>query len=152
MEWKEFTPANQWFKLKYPPHWSVTEEPGEKPAYVFMDTSDWKGTLRISAFRFPHTGSNGIGDADKLEKILQTMLAEKPGAERLTLGAKNAVQYPTTATGDEGEELVVSVWVTGAKNTLLLCSFTVEAEITGHEEVEAEKENAVYTLATLEVI
>lgn len=147
MKEKKFTSNNNWFELTYPHHWTEFDE--EDGTYLFMDNENWKGNLRITAMRLETANENS--KKEYLTKHLADEIKEGKGAKKIRLGDKEAVYYITDLEQD-GEKFKMYNWTTGAKTTLLICSFTIDKNRIDDKEIKKELEYAIKTLASIKVL
>lgn len=140
---KHFESSKGWFELDYPGHWTQFNE--EDGTYLFMDSDDWKGNLRITAMRIENDNEPG-----RIKRNLREELEQRRGSTMITLGKMDAV-YWTKEVEEEGDSLLVYHWTTGDNGTLLICSFVTDKNKIGQKEVREELQHAIRTLESISV-
>ncbi|TKG97035.1 DUF3805 domain-containing protein [Puteibacter caeruleilacunae] len=120
-ESETFVSESGWFKFDKPKEWIYERE--DKDTYSFHNESDWKGSLRISPYRF--TGAETEVQIEKVDQYVNDELNEQEDAKRISLGDKEVVFYSKIIDSEE-DVLQIDYLVFGIENTLFLCSFTID--------------------------
>jgi hypothetical protein len=135
MDMKTFTSQNGWFSLTLPADWDEYDD-GEEGTYAFFNSKSWTGNFRITPLRW--TQAVDPND-DKASKFITDELSENEGATMIKLGNLDCAHYKKD-TKQNDEALVVYYWATGKKNTLFVCSFSIDKkeELTKRNQAELQ--------------
>jgi len=122
MTGKLFTSAQSWFNLTLPDDWSEYED--EEGTYAFFNEKNWTGNFRVTPFRWEQTTNDGD---DKAAKYISGELEDNKDAVEIKLGIFPCAHYKKNL-AQEGDEFIIYYWITGLKNNLFICSFTINKE------------------------
>lgn len=103
-----------WFSLEYPMNWHEFEDTEE--SFLFYDPDRWTGNFRISAYK-----DEG---ADYGQQCIAYELKENSSSTLVKVGKWDCA-YSAETFQEEGVWYTTHIWVTGAGNISLECSFTV---------------------------
>jgi hypothetical protein len=123
MSGKTFTSPDGNFSLKLPIDWEEYDD-GQENTVAFFNAKSWTGNFRITPFNW--TKPDGA-DQDKAAEFIQDELIENEGAVRLKLGSFDCAHYKKD-TEQDGDKLVMYYWAIGKKNSLFICSLTIDKE------------------------
>lgn len=137
MEGKKFISPGAWFSLVYPHNWNEFEDTEEN--FLFYNPHKWTGNFRISAYK----ADAKLADAMKYgENMVKEELKVNRTAVPVRIGKWNCA-YSKETFQEGGTYYTTHIWITGAGNMALECSFTVSK---GDEAKAAEE-----IIATIEV-
>ncbi|TMI70670.1 MAG: DUF3805 domain-containing protein [Bacteroidetes bacterium] len=130
---KIFKSQNGWFSLTLPIDWEeYDDDETDERTYAFFNIKEWTGNFRITPFRW----TNLVHPTeDKAAKYIAKELRKNHGATKITLGDFDCTYYRKDFLQD-GDDLVIYYWITGKRETLFICSFTIDKK---HEETEQSK-------------
>lgn len=134
---KKFISPGSWFSLNYPSDWNEFED--MEGSFLFYNPDKWTGNFRISAFR-AEKGSPVY--SDYAETTIKEELEQNQNSELIEIAGWNCA-YSIETFQEEGAYYTTHLWITGKKQMVLECSFTVAKG--GNKQIAEE------IIATLEV-
>jgi hypothetical protein len=116
-----FTSPDENFSLNLPLDWEEYDSEEER-TFAFFNSKSWTGNLRITPLYW-----NKPNDAvsSKADELIEDHIFENEGAVKLKMGSFNCAHYKKDVQQD-GDMFVVYFWVLGQKNTLFMCSLTID--------------------------
>ena len=123
MNFKTFTSQSGWFNLSLPADWSEYDD-DEEGTYAFFNSKSWTGNFRITPIRWEQVADS---NEDKAAKFVAKRITETEGATKIMLGDFECVYYKREMKQDN-DSLVIYYWITGKKQNLFICSFTINKE------------------------
>jgi hypothetical protein len=133
MNSKKFTSPAGWFNLTLPENWEEYNDDVEGTS-AFFNTKNWTGNLRITPIKWENLEDP---NEDKAAKYLAQELKNNENSTRIKIGDFECAHYRKDVLQD-GEDLVIYYWITGKKNIVFICSFTIDKkqELTLENEAE----------------
>lgn len=135
-EGKKFISPGGWFSLIYPNNWYEFED--MENSFLFYNPEKWNGNFRISAYK---ADMKMPGAETYAKDVLQEELKENTKAYMKKVGNWDCI-YSKIIFQEEEFEYTTYLWITGQKNMVLKCSFTVRKgeDIKPAEEIIASLE------------
>ncbi|EJX05682.1 hypothetical protein EVA_06207 [gut metagenome] len=110
---KKFIAPGGWFSLTYPTSWYEFED--VEDSFLFYNPDEWTGNFRISAFK----GNKGYGD-----ECVEMELQNSVDVHKVKIGPWHCAASMEIIE-ENGELYQMYVWVLGADDLAIECSFTV---------------------------
>jgi hypothetical protein len=114
MKVKTYNLQHGWFSLTLPDDWDEYDDGDDKGTFVFFNSKNYSGNLRISPFHWENAKSN----ENKASEFIDEELNEKKDAMKIKLGKFDCVHYK--------KELVIYHWCIGENSDIYICSFTID--------------------------
>jgi hypothetical protein len=143
MQLRNFVSDNGWFTMRLPNEWEEYVD-GNEGTYAFFNAKSWTGNLRITPLRISNL------DRDMAVDFLKSELEKNDGAKQIYLGEHRVVSYKKDILQDTGE-FVNFYWITGKKNTVLVCSFTIEKNKDKTRENETELQLVENIISSIQI-
>lgn len=112
---KKFISPESWFSFEYPDTWCEFED--SEDCFLFYNPERWSGNFRISACK-----GEGAGFA---HDCMMDELQRYPKSRRVTVGPWECVSSVECDTDEKGDKYISYIWVTGKRNVMIECTFTV---------------------------
>ena len=118
MNYHKFLSIDESFSIQLPENWSEYDDDDENQnTYAFFNSKQWSGNLRISFIHW-----KGTSNKDKANNYIQSELLENENVCIIKINDRNAAFYSKESVDNN----LIYFWITGAKNNLFICSFTVD--------------------------
>ncbi len=114
----EFISPSAWFSISLPDGWHEFEDTEE--SFLFYNPERWEGNFRISAYR----GDN----IQYATRMLRQELKQAPQSKAQKVGIWDCV-YSRIDFQEEGVDYSTHFWLTGEKDIIVECSFTIKEEV-----------------------
>ena len=148
MKYKQFTSDEGWFTITItiPYHWERFED--EEGTYLFNDTEQWKGNFRITPIKLESEDNSRINNF--ASNYLAKELNKDKEYKKVRIGEYDCVYYQKNIVQD-GEELIIQYWKTGKKNSIFICSFTIDKAKRLQPEILSEIKIVKQVIASIKI-
>lgn len=131
---KKYISPGSWFVFSYPENWHEFQD-SEENGFLFYNPDVWSGNFRISAAldASPHFAEEAMHDE----------LCQYANARKVTINNRHFI-YSFESFEEEGRHYTSHFWVTGERNMVVYCSFTMDEK--------GKLEEAEALLSTLQIL
>lgn len=125
MDGNNYISRDKRFSFKLADGWAEYDD-GDDSTHAFWHESaeSWTGNFRITAFRWPNVTDPNV---DKAGEYIKTEIAENADAQIIRLGQQDCAHYKKESQQD-GDGQVIYYWITGARNDIFICTFSIDKE------------------------